>query len=118
MSDETGRVIDPIAPLAAKALLDRGDAVLVDVREPQELAATGKAAGAVHVPRGLIEARADPGGPERDARLDPEKTVILYCGSGKRAELAGRTLLDLGYARVFNLGGLKDWLDAGLPLET
>jgi len=43
--------------------------------------------------------------------------VILYCASGGRAALAGKTLRDLGYADVRNLGGFKDWAAAGGEVE-
>jgi rhodanese-related sulfurtransferase len=105
-----------IAPQEAQALLDRGAAVVVDVREPAELAG-GKVAGALHVPRGLLEFRADPASSMHDKALDPAKTVILYCASGGRSALAGKTLRDLGYTDVRNLGGFKAWADAGLPVD-
>ncbi|MBA3519618.1 MAG: rhodanese-like domain-containing protein, partial [Rhizobiales bacterium] len=40
-----------------------------------------------------------------------------YCGSGGRAALAGKTLQDFGYEKVYNLGGFTDWANAGLPVE-
>jgi rhodanese-related sulfurtransferase len=43
--------------------------------------------------------------------------VIVYCGSGGRAALSGKTLKDMGYERVYNLGGFKDWADAGEAVE-
>ena len=50
-------------------------------------------------------------------RFDPAKPVILYCGSGGRSALAGKTLKDLGYAEVYNLGAFKDWVEAGGAVE-
>ncbi len=78
---------------------------------------SGKAAGAVHVPRGLLEFAADPKAPQHDARFDTEKTVILYCAAGGRAALAGQALKELGYGEVYNLGGFKDWVDADGAIE-
>jgi rhodanese-related sulfurtransferase len=112
------RCVEPIAPLDAKAMLDVGGAIIVDVREPAEVQATGTVPGALHIPRAMIEAMADPSSPSREPRLSPDTAVILYCASGKRSELAGETLIGLGYRSVFNLGGLKDWIEAGLPVET
>ena len=110
-------MVPRIAPQDARALLERGEAVAVDVRDAAELAASGKVAGAVHVPRGMLEFRADPTAPSHDKALRPDKTVIVYCASGGRSALAGKTLLDMGYKDVRNLGGFKDWVDAGLPVE-
>jgi rhodanese-related sulfurtransferase len=87
------------------------------VRDAPELAASGKVAGAVHVSRGMLEFRADPQSPYHDKNFAKDKTVILYCGSGGRAALAGKALKDLGYERVYNLGGFKDWADGGGAVE-
>ncbi len=102
----------------AKPLLGRSDVVFLDVREPGEVAASGKVAGALAVPRGLVEFRADPASPLHDAAFDRAKTVITYCASGGRAALVGKTLKDMGYANVRNLGGFKGWVDAGGETES
>ena len=79
--------------------------------------ATGKVPGSINIPLAEFLARADPGSPDHEPALQPEKTVILYCASGKRSQFAGNKLLELGYREVFNLGGLKDWELAGLPVD-
>ena len=88
-------------------------ALLVDVRDGTEVAATGKAAGAIHIPRGSLEFKADPASPTAEKALSTDKTVILHCASGGRAALAGKLLKDMGYDKVYNLGGFKDWVEAG-----
>jgi rhodanese-related sulfurtransferase len=92
-------------------------AVLVDIRDSAELAQTGKAKGAVHIPRGSMEFKADPGSPTAEKALATDKPVILHCASGGRAALAGKLLKDMGYEKVYNLGGFKDWVEAGGPVE-
>lgn len=106
-----------ISPQEAKTLLGRPDVVFLDVREPGEVAASGKVPGALAVPRGLVEFRADPASPLHDAAFDRAKTVIAYCASGGRSALVGKTLKDMGYGNVYNLGGFKGWLDAGGDAE-
>jgi rhodanese-related sulfurtransferase len=100
----------------AKALIE-GGAVVVDVREPAELMASGKVPGAINIPLAEFLARTDPASAEREPALSREKPVILYCASGKRSEFAGNKLIEFGYREVFNLGGLKDWEAAGLPVD-
>ena len=100
----------------AQRMVASGEAVLVDVREDHEVA-RGKARGAVHASRGTLEFKADPASDQRPPGLDPEKTVILYCAAGGRAALAGQTLKGLGYRDVRNMGGFKDWVDAGGDVE-
>jgi rhodanese-related sulfurtransferase len=110
-------VVPQITAAQAQELIAKGDVVLVDVREAAEVQQSGKAAGAVHVPRGLLEFAADPKAPQHDARFDTEKTVILYCAAGGRAALAGQALKEMGYGEVYNLGGFKDWVDGGGAVE-
>jgi len=94
-----------------------GNVVLVDVREPGELAVQGAVAGAVHAPRGMLEFYADPTSPYYRSELDPSARTIVYCASGSRSALAGDLLGRLGYADVASLdGGLKAWKAAGRPV--
>jgi rhodanese-related sulfurtransferase len=106
-------VVPPITPEAAKELIGSGQALVIDVRDAPEVESSGKVQGAVHISRGMLEFRADPASPFHDARLDPQKTIIVYCASGGRSALAGKALKDLGYRDVRNLGGFKDWAESG-----
>jgi rhodanese-related sulfurtransferase len=92
-------------------------AVLVDIRDSAEVAQTGKAAGALHIPRGSLEFKADLSMPSADKNFALDKPVILHCASGGRAALAGKLLKDMGYEKVYNLGGFKDWVDAGGKID-
>jgi rhodanese-related sulfurtransferase len=100
----------------AAAMIDKG-ALVVDLRDSTEIAASGKVPGAVAVSRGLLEFRADPDVPTHDANFRKDRPVIVYCASGGRAALAGKTLLDMGFNTVRNLGGFKDWAEAGGTVE-
>lgn len=115
--DAANAVVPKITMEEAIALTAAGKAVIVDVRDSAELAEAGKVQGAVHIPRGSLEFRADASTSYHDPRLDPAKTVILYCAAGSRAALAGKALKDMGYADVRNLGGFKAWVDAGGAVE-
>jgi len=117
MLAEAEAAVPRISPDEAKGLVGRSDVLFLDVREPPEVAASGKVRGAVAVPRGLVEFRADPASPMHDAAFDRAKTVVTYCASGGRAALVGKTLKDMGYANVRNLGGFKGWLDAGGEID-
>lgn len=93
------------------------DVIFVDVRDPAEVAASGKVAGAVNIPRGMLEFRADRSSSYYDKALDPSKTVVTYCAAGGRAALAAAMLRDLGYENVRHMGGFKDWAEKGLPVD-
>lgn len=92
-------------------------ALLLDVRDAPELEAKGRATGSYHIPRGMLEFRADPACPFYDPTLQSDRAIVLYCGSGGRAALAGKLLKDMGYAQVYNLGGFADWKQAGGSCE-
>jgi rhodanese-related sulfurtransferase len=117
MLAEADAEVPRISPEDAKALLGRPDALFLDVREPSEVVASGKVPGALVIPRGLVEFRADPASPLHDAAFDRSKTIVTYCASGGRAALVGITLKDMGYTNVRNLGGFKGWIDAGGNVE-
>ena len=106
-----------VTPAQAKEMIAKGNTVVVDVRDAMELKQGGKVAGAIHVPRGMLEFRADPDSPYHDKNLAKDKTLIVYCASGGRSALSGKTLKDFGYEKVYNLGGFKDWVEAGGMVE-
>ena len=94
--------------------IERGDVLLVDLREPGELAQNGKIPGATHAPRGMLEFYADPSSPYHREEFDPSRRTIVYCASGGRSALAADTLRQLGYANVAHLdGGFNGWKSSG-----
>ncbi len=103
---------------AVEAELSSGKAVLVDLREAEELTANGRIPDSVHVPRGMLEFRADPTSPYHQEPFDRSKRVILHCASGGRSALGAATLQAMGYTDVAHLdGGFTAWKEAGKPTE-
>jgi len=87
------------------------NALVIDVRESEEWA-KGHAAGAIHIPRGLLEREIEAQAPVKDA------VILLYCHSGSRSAFAAESLGRMGYLRVYSLdGGLGAYESAGLPME-
>lgn len=83
----------------------------VDVREDNEWAA-GRAAGARHMGRGVIERDIEAMIPDHD------REIILYCGGGFRSALSADNLQKMGYRNVFSMaGGIREWREKGLPEE-
>jgi len=106
-----------VPPDEAHALIGRDNVLIVDVRDPSEVQASGKLKGAVNVSRGMLEFRADPESPYHNPAFQKDRTLLVYCASGGRSALVGKTLKDMGYAKVLNLGGFKGWVDAGGEVE-
>src|ERR1700726_1629908 len=109
MLEAANAMVPKIKAEQAADMIAKRNALVVDVRDALEVAASGKIAGAVNVPRGMLEFRADPESQYHDKNFERRKTVILYCVSGGRAALAGKLLKELGYDDVYNLGSFKDW---------
>ena len=99
--------ITEIDTATAEGRLAAGGTALLDVREPDEHA-EGAIPGAVHIPRGHLEAQVE------GRLLDKDQPVIVYCAGGVRSAFAARTLGELGYTRVESLaGGFGKWKDEG-----
>ena len=101
----------------AHELISGRDALLLDVRDAPELSLGGKLKDAVNVSRGMLEFRADPDATYHDPEFRKDRPIVLYCASGGRSALAAKTLNDMGYAEVYNLGSFKEAADAGYPTE-
>lgn len=85
--------------------------VIVDVRTGAEFK-RGHIPGAVHIPHDELDARLS----ELSSSLSD--TIVVYCGSGRRAWSGKRTLLQNGFGRVLHLkGGILAWEKAGNPIE-
>ncbi len=104
----------PVTAQAARRLIASG-AILADVREPEELAATGKLKGALNVPLTQLRQLAAHGATPAELEAAKQRPEILYCRTGRRSREAGAILLSQGFRQVYNLGGFEDAMKAGLP---
>lgn len=101
--------ITEIDTAAAQERIDAGGVAVLDVREPDEYD-QGALVGAVHIPRGHLEAQVE------GRLLDKSTPVVVYCAGGVRSAFAARTLQELGYTEVFSVaGGFGKWKDEGRP---
>ena len=90
-----------------------GTLILIDVRDGNELAQTGKADGAIHLPLMSFQMKTDPSSPEVMPQLNIDTPIGIYCATGARSGMATRMMLKMGYKTVHNLGGLGKWVKAG-----
>jgi rhodanese-related sulfurtransferase len=97
--------INEISPSQARAMIVDG-ALLVDVRDDEELLRNPPLARAVHISRGRLEYFIS------DV-ADKDDPIVLYCAGGLRGALAALSLQNLGYSAVYNVcGGLHAWRDS------
>ena len=96
----------------AATKIDANQAVVLDVREPDEFE-QGALLGVVHIPRGHLEAQIE------TKIVDKTSPVIVYCAGGVRSAFAAKTLQELGYTDVLSMaGGFGKWKDEGRPWST
>jgi len=114
---EANAVVPKLSLSEAAEKIRARDVLVVDVRDPQEVQQSGKIKGAINASRGMLEFRADPESQYHNPAFQKDKTVLVHCASGGRAALAGKTLQDMGYTAVFNIGGFKDLAEAGIDTE-
>jgi rhodanese-related sulfurtransferase len=109
--------IENLSPEQVAQELRQG-ATLIDLREPEELSATGLISGSVAAPRGMLEFYADPTSAYHRPEFDPSRRLILTCAGGGRSALAAATLQEMGYSNVAHLeSGVNGWIAQGLPVE-
>ena len=98
-------------------LIKKSESVIIDVREESEVLNQGLIKDAIHIPRGLIEFKLSPNSINNPANINADTNLLIYCAGGYRSALAAKTLLDLGFKNVFNLGGYQEWIDAGGDIQ-
>jgi rhodanese-related sulfurtransferase len=114
---EAKQNVENLTPEQVAAELEGGQAILIDVREPQERE-QASIPGSVSAPRGMLEFYADPSLPYHKQEFQPDKRIILHCASGGRSALGAATLKQMGYSNVAHLdGGIKAWQESGRPTE-
>jgi len=103
-------IVDPtleVTPERAKELLDSGEAVVVDVREPYEREA-GHIEGTRHIELERVASQA--------ATLPKDQPVVFHCRLGARSAMAAQAFRQAGYDAWSMAGGLQAWDEAGLPI--
>jgi len=99
----SGASYSKVTPKEAKERLDSEDEIiLLDVRTKQEYN-SGHIEDSILIPVSDLKEDAE------DVLKDKETPIIIYCRSGNRSATASKILLDLGYKKVYDLGGINKW---------
>ncbi|MFT6659988.1 rhodanese-like domain-containing protein [Maritalea sp.] len=114
---EANAVVKRITPEEGIAFHGKPNSVFVDVRDSGDIAKSGTVDGAVRIARGFIEFAADNNTPHHNPAMQKDANIFVLCALGGQAALAGKTLKDMGYTSVTNVGGFNDWKEAGGPTE-
>jgi rhodanese-related sulfurtransferase len=118
VADAKTRIREISATDAAEAAKQNPRTLILDVREPAEWA-EGHIPGALLVPRGMLEAKADLEYANREPRLaDRAQPIVVQCASGGRSAMAADVLQSMGFTNVRSMaGGIAAWKEKGLPIE-
>ena len=98
-------------------LINNTQTVIIDVREESEVYNLGLIKNAVHIPRGLLEFKLSPNSPNNPILISDDTNILVYCTGGYRSALAAKSLLDLGFKNVYNLGGFQEWVESGGEIQ-
>ena len=115
--DDANAVVKKIDFDAALQKHNSKSAVFIDVRDSGDIAKTGTITDALKIQRGLIEFVADEATKLYNDALKKDSEIILVCGAGGQAALTGKTLIDMGYTNVSNVGAIGDWEKNGGPIS-
>ena len=115
--DEANAVVKKIDFADALNKHNSKSAIFIDVRDSGDIAKTGTISGALTLQRGLIEFIADEATGLYNDALKKDSELILVCGAGGQAALTGKTLVDMGYTNVSNVGAIGDWEKNNGPMD-
>jgi len=107
MTDQAEAVLS-LEPARINALLQSGEAVVIDIRRDYEYEA-GHVPGSRHIEINDVSANAD--------SIPRDRTIVFYCRSGNRSGMPAEAFRQAGYEAYNMEGGLTAWVEAGLPLE-
>lgn len=117
--EEAKATVSEVDCQAAQQMLEGGEWSVLDVREPEEFEG-GHIPGAINVPRGYIEIKAERGHPKHDPRItDRTKKWVIVCSGGRRSLLAGKAMQEMGFSDLVSLEpGMTGWENEGRELTT
>ena len=110
------KTVPEVTPEEVREIQETGGYTILDVREPNEFE-EGHLKGAINIPRGFLEVKADLEHYKRDERLaDRTQKIVCYCGGGHRSALAAKTLQEMGFDSVVSMKeGWTGWNLRNLP---
>ena len=101
--EEAKATVPEVDCQAAQQMLESGEWGVLDVREPEEFV-EGHIPGAINVPRGYLEIKAEPEHPKHDPRVsDRSKKWVIVCSGGRRSLLAGKAMQEMGFSGLVSL---------------
>ena len=98
-------------------IINNHHTVIIDVREESEVNNLGTIKNSIHIPRGILEFTLTPNSPKNPVQINVDTYILVYCAGGYRSALAAKTLKDLGFNNIYNLGGYNEWVENGGEIQ-
>ena len=114
---EANKIVERVPAEDAVSFWTDKKTIFIDVRDSAEIANSGTIKDALCINRGMLEFVADESTKYFNNALKKDLRICVLCAAGGRAALAGKTLKEMGYKNVLNIGGFKDWKEAGGATE-
>ena len=114
---EANKIIKRLSFQESMEMINNTKTIIIDVREESEVFNLGIIKNAIHIPRGLLEFKLSPNSQNNPVKIDDDTNILVYCAGGYRSALAAKSLYDLGFMNVFNIGGFQEWIDAGGEIQ-
>ena len=109
--EEAKKNIETLSPSEVKALHEKKEITLIDVRDIRELWKEGTIENSKHIPRGMLEFWLDPESSYfKSNKMNNLKKMVLFCALGLRSALATKSLVDMGFKNVAHVNGGFDAL--------
>jgi len=115
--EDANKIIKRLSYDETLEMLSTTESVIIDVREESEVINSGVIKNAIHIPRGLLEFKLAPNSLSNPRNIDKDTNLFLYCAGGYRSALAAKTLLEIGFTNVYNIGGYGEWIDNGGDIQ-
>ena len=115
--EDANKIIKRLSYDETLEMLSAAESVIIDVREESEVINSGVIKNAIHIPRGLLEFKLAPNSLSNPRNIDKDTNLFLYCAGGYRSALAAKTLLEIGFTNVYNIGGYGEWIDRGGDIQ-
>ena len=119
VKDAKSRIREITAEQFHETLQNGRKQIVLDVREPEEHK-NWRIAGAILIPRGVLEPAVDLENPQRNQAVSNARgeKVVVHCGTGGRSALAADVMQKMGFVDVESLaGGITNWRNLGYPIE-
>lgn len=114
-TEELLRKADEVIPRVSldDYINDQNSKVMIDVRQHEELQASGTIKGSMHIPKGVAEFRLN-----NNDEISFDTSIYVFCAVGVRSAITGYNLKNVGYQKVFNLVAFQDILDQGAEIQS